>query len=107
MTKVFRTGLSGARPSDRKSTHAQAVLARAFPSDGERLMRRVLAWIRARGARQISREDVRRDALGQALNAHQSLQVIQSRSARASCARPRSTMPATAGRRCAGSSTRR
>jgi len=78
MTKVFRTGLSGARPSDRKSTHAQAVLARAFPSDGERLMRRVLAWIRARGARQISREDVRRDALGQALNAHQALQVIQS-----------------------------
>ena len=41
-------------------------------------MRRVLAWIRARGAAQISREDVRRDALGQALNAHQSLQVIQS-----------------------------
>jgi hypothetical protein len=58
--------------------HARAVLARAFPSDGERLMRQVLAWIRARGARQISREDVRRDALGQALNAHQSLQVIQS-----------------------------
>jgi hypothetical protein len=58
--------------------HARAVLVRAFPSDGERLMRQVLAWIRARGARQISREDVRRDALGQALNAHQSLQVIQS-----------------------------
>jgi hypothetical protein len=58
--------------------HARAVLARAFPSDGERLMRQVLAWIRARGSGQISREDVRRDALGQALNAHQSLQVIQS-----------------------------
>jgi hypothetical protein len=58
--------------------HARAVLARAFPSDGERLMRLVLAWIRARGAAQISREDVRRDALGQALNAHQALQVIQS-----------------------------
>jgi hypothetical protein len=58
--------------------HARAVLARAFPSDGERLMRQVLAWIRARGAARISREDVRRDALGQALNAHQSLQVIQS-----------------------------
>jgi hypothetical protein len=59
-------------------SHARAVLARAFPSDGERLMRRVLAWIRARGAARISREDVRRDALGQALSAHQSLQVIQS-----------------------------
>jgi hypothetical protein len=58
--------------------HARAVLARGFPSDGERLMRQVLAWIRARGAARISREDVRRDALGQALNAHQSLQVIQS-----------------------------
>jgi hypothetical protein len=77
MTKVFCTGLSRARPSDCKSTHAQAVLARAFPSDGERLMRQVLGWIRAPGAAQISREDVRRDALGQALNAHQSLQVIQ------------------------------
>ena len=58
--------------------HARAVLARAFPSDGERLMRQVLTWIRARGAGQISRKDVRRDALGQALNAHQALQVIQS-----------------------------
>jgi hypothetical protein len=78
MTKVFCAGLSGARPSDCESTHAQAVLARAFPSGGERMMRQVLAWIRARGAGQISREDVRRDALGQAPNAHQSLQVIQS-----------------------------
>jgi Protein of unknown function (DUF3987) len=58
--------------------HARAVLARAFPSDGERLMRLVLGWIRARGVRQISREDVRRGALGQTLNAHHSLQVIQS-----------------------------
>ena len=41
-------------------------------------MRQVLGWIRARGAAQISREDVRCDALGEVLNAHQSLQVIQS-----------------------------
>ena len=40
-------------------------------------MRKVLAWIRTRGVAQVSREDVRRDALGQALNAHQCLQVIQ------------------------------
>jgi hypothetical protein len=53
VTKVFCTGLAGARPSDCKSTRAQPVLVRAFPSDGERLM-------------------------SQALNAHQSLQVIQS-----------------------------
>jgi hypothetical protein len=41
-------------------------------------MRRVLAWIHARGATEVSRKDVRRDALSQALNAHQCLQVIQS-----------------------------
>ena len=58
--------------------HARAVLGRAFPSDGEQPMRQVLAWIRARGAAQVSREDVRRDALGQAPNARQALQVIQS-----------------------------
>jgi hypothetical protein len=58
--------------------HARAVLSRAFPSDGEQPMRQVLAWIRARGVAQISREDVRRDALGQAPNAHQALQVIRS-----------------------------
>jgi hypothetical protein len=59
-------------------SHARAVLGRAFPSDGEQPMRQVLAWIRARGAAQVSREDVRRDALCQAPNAHQALQVIQS-----------------------------
>jgi hypothetical protein len=58
--------------------HARAVLARAFPSDGERLGRRVLAWIRARRAAEVSREEVRRDALGQAVDAEQALAVIQS-----------------------------
>jgi hypothetical protein len=36
----------------------------------------VLAWTRIRGANQFSCEDVRRDGLGLALNAHQSLHVI-------------------------------
>ncbi len=40
-----------------------------------RKARRVLAWIRIRGANQVSREDGRRDGLGLALNAHQSLHV--------------------------------
>jgi hypothetical protein len=71
--------MSGAcRLWDYFRAHARAVLGRAFPSDGEQPMRQVLAWIRARGVAQVSREDVRRDALGQALNAHQALQVIQS-----------------------------
>ena len=39
---------------DYSRAHARAVLARAFPSDGERLMRQVLAWIRARGAARAS-----------------------------------------------------
>ena len=58
-------------------SHARAVLARAFPSDDVRLKRRVLDWIRARGADRISREEVRREALGQAQNAHQSLLVLR------------------------------
>lgn len=86
-------------------SHAHAVLARVFPSDGERLMHRVLAWIRARGAAQINREDVRRDALGQALNAHLSLQVIQSlERAGFLCKAVREPVPAV--RRCGGTSTR-
>jgi Protein of unknown function (DUF3987) len=71
--------MSGAcRLWDYFRAHARAMLCRAFPSDGEQPMRQVLAWIRARGAAQVSREDVRRDALCQAPNARQALQVIQS-----------------------------
>jgi hypothetical protein len=71
--------MSGAcRLWDYFRAHARAVLSRAFPSDGEQPMRQVLAWIRARGMAQVSREDVRRDALCQAPNAHQALQVIRS-----------------------------
>jgi len=69
---------SACRLWDYFRSHARAVLARASPTDAERLMRRVLAWIRIRGVTEISREDVRRDALGQALNAAQSQQVIDS-----------------------------
>jgi len=72
-------------------------------------MTRALAWIRAREAGQISREDVRRDAFGQALNAHQSLQVIQSLE-RGGFLRRAEVDYAGNGRpalRCAGTSTRR
>jgi hypothetical protein len=58
-------------------SHARAVLGRAFPSDDARLARRVLAWIRDQRAAQLSREDIRRDALGQALDAEQTLKVIR------------------------------
>jgi hypothetical protein len=69
---------SACRLWDYFRSHARAVLARASPTDAERLMRRVLAWIRIRGVTEISREDVRRDALGQALNAAHAQQVIDS-----------------------------
>ena len=69
---------SACRLWDYFRSHARAVLARASPTDRERLMRRVLTWVRTSGATGISREDVRRDALGQALNAAQSQQVIES-----------------------------
>src|SRR5260370_40407246 len=41
-----------------------------------RKARRVLAWVRIRGANQFSREDMRRDGLGLALNARLSLHMI-------------------------------
>ncbi|MBV8410454.1 MAG: DUF3987 domain-containing protein, partial [Alphaproteobacteria bacterium] len=56
--------------------HAQAVLGRGVRSEGEPRLRQVLGWIRAAKRPQISREDVRREALGQALNAAQSMRVI-------------------------------
>ncbi len=58
--------------------HARAVQARAFPSDDARLGRQVLGWIRAHRVAQVSREDVRRSALGQAVDAGQALKVIES-----------------------------
>src|SRR5262249_28068388 len=58
-------------------SHARAVLARAFPSRVADLARRVLAWIGDRRVAELSREDVRRDALHQAVDAEQALEVIR------------------------------
>jgi hypothetical protein len=58
-------------------SHARAVLARAFPSKVDDLARRVLAWIGDRRATEVNREDVRRDALHQAVDAEQALEVIR------------------------------
>ena len=65
--------------------HAQAVFDRAGPADGDRQgkhkarqhARRVIGWIRARGVKEISREDVRREALSQRVNAAGADEVIQ------------------------------
>src|SRR5712671_3389402 len=64
--------------------HAQAVFDRAGPADRARQgqhqarqhARRVIGWIRARGATEISREDVRREALSQRVNAAGADEVI-------------------------------
>jgi hypothetical protein len=64
--------------------HAQAVFDRAGPSDRDRQgkhqarqhARRVIGWIRARGAAEISREEVRREALSQRVNAAGADEVI-------------------------------
>jgi hypothetical protein len=64
--------------------HAQAVFDRAGPADGDRQgkhkarqhARRVIGWIRTRGVKEISREEVRREALSQRVNAAGADEVI-------------------------------
>jgi hypothetical protein len=56
--------------------HARAVLGRAFAVDRPHLMRRVLGWIGRHRATEVSREDVRREALGQAVDAVEAQRVI-------------------------------
>jgi hypothetical protein len=52
------------------------VLGRAFAVDRPHLMRRVLGWIGRHRATEVSREDVRREALGQAVDAAEAQRVI-------------------------------
>jgi hypothetical protein len=49
--------------------HARAALRQIGLSDRHRNARRVLRWIKAQGKDEISREEIRRDALGQKLDA--------------------------------------
>jgi hypothetical protein len=51
--------------------HARAALRQIGLTDRHRNMRRVLRWIGAHEKREVSREDIRRDALGQSLDAEQ------------------------------------
>src|SRR5262249_58887746 len=45
-------------------------------TDGHRNARRVLRWIAAHGKQEVSCEDIRRDALGQSLDAEQTQELI-------------------------------
>ncbi|HTG20926.1 MAG TPA: DUF3987 domain-containing protein [Reyranella sp.] len=55
--------------SDFLHPHARLVFDRAGPTDRERQARRVVRWLRAHRLAEVSREDVRRHALGRSLDA--------------------------------------
>ena len=56
--------------------HARAVFERAAPSDFDGQVWRVARWLREGGATVVSRTDVRRKALGQAVNAEDTNMVL-------------------------------
>jgi hypothetical protein len=57
--------------------HARAALRQIGLTERHVNARRVLRWIRARDKREFSREEIRREALGQKLDAEQSASVIE------------------------------
>jgi hypothetical protein len=56
--------------------HAQAVFDMALPSDFQRRVRRCARWLRHSGETLVSREDIRRKALCQTVNAEQADSVV-------------------------------
>jgi hypothetical protein len=56
--------------------HARAALRQIGLTERHANARKVLKWIRATGKTQVSREDIRRDALGQALDADRTDELI-------------------------------
>jgi hypothetical protein len=56
--------------------HARAALRQIGLTDRHRNARRVLRWVAAHRKPEVSREDVRRDALGQSLDAEQTQELI-------------------------------
>lgn len=62
--------------SDYYRPHASAFLQRALPADLECRTRRVVRWLRADGRAILSREDVRRTALGQTVDAREADRVL-------------------------------
>ncbi len=62
--------------SDYYRPHARAFLQRVVPADLECRARRVVRWLRAEGRSVLSREDVRRTALGQTVDAREADRVL-------------------------------
>jgi len=56
--------------------HARAALRQIGLAERHANSRRVLGWIKARGKHEVSREEIRRDALGQSLDADQTQQLL-------------------------------
>jgi Protein of unknown function (DUF3987)/Bifunctional DNA primase/polymerase, N-terminal len=56
--------------------HARAALRQIGLTDRHRNMRRVLRWISAHEKQEVSREDIRRDALGQSLDAERTQELL-------------------------------
>jgi hypothetical protein len=63
--------------SDYLRPHARAVLQLAAPDDIDHKARHVLRWLRRRGALEVSREEIRCDALGRSVNAAGAERVLQ------------------------------
>ena len=57
--------------------HARAVLRQIGSSDRHREARRALRWIKGHGKYEVSREDIRREALGQKLDAEQTQGLLE------------------------------
>jgi hypothetical protein len=62
--------------SDYFRPHARALFHRTLPSESERKARRVARWLRDRGLNEVSREQVRREALNSSVNASDAEQVL-------------------------------
>lgn len=63
--------------SDYYRPHARALLERSGPTDQESQVRRLLLWLSGNGRSTLSREDVRRTALGDTVNAREADGVIE------------------------------
>ena len=62
--------------SDYLRPHARALFDHSVPGERERLARRVARWLRSRGLGEVSREQVRTEALGRRVDAAEADQVL-------------------------------
>ena len=78
--------------------HAFALFHRTAPSEGERQARRVVRWLRQRGLSEVSREQVRLEALHRTVNAAGADQVLYRLQAAGIVSQVRYAIPSQGGR---------